>query len=115
MNVAMSEKKEGFEDLLQYFISEVFKKGFPPGAAGKKPTNVEDIMEMMRDLKNKKYSQNTANEPQSKEQTVNVNKETVSNKSEVEALKEQIELLKQQLRDKDEIIALLKEKVKNVG
>jgi polyhydroxyalkanoate synthesis regulator phasin len=46
---------------------------------------------------------------------VNVNKETVSNKSEVEALKEQIELLKQQLRDKDEIIALLKEKVKNVG
>ncbi|GAB4340108.1 MAG: hypothetical protein OHK0038_19500 [Flammeovirgaceae bacterium] len=109
----MNEKKESFEDLLQYFISEVFKKGFPPGAAGKKTINVDDIMEMMRDLKNKRYSTHASNETQTKEQTAN--KETVGNKSEIEILKEQVELLKQQLRDKDEIIALLKEKVKNAG
>ncbi|MCS6831965.1 MAG: hypothetical protein NZ521_00160 [Flammeovirgaceae bacterium] len=96
----MSDQKEKLEDLLQFIIEEVFKKGFPPSAAGRTSRNIEEIMNMMRNFKNRAYAHMSETD-----------EKTSGEKTEIEALKEQIALLKQQLKDKDEIIALLKEKL----
>lgn len=98
----MNDKKEGLEDLLQYIMGEIFRKGFPPGAAGRASRDIEDIMNMIRNFKNRNYASSFSEEANPTDEVL---------KTEIEVLKEQIALLKQQLKDKEEIIALLKEKI----
>ncbi len=106
--------EENLNSLFQQFFKEMIKKGLdniPPGSAkGKKSSSMEDVYKMFEDfVERAKAAGTTFFEDDSKEES-SKKEESIDYLKEIAELKEQVEALKNQLKDKEEIIKLLKEK-----
>ena len=109
-------REDNFDELAQKFFREMIKKGmenFPPRKPeGSRNPNFDDVFNKFGDIveRAKRGEPLFEVEAEEVEVTEEPKNENTALTKENELLKEQITLLQQQLKDKEEIISLLKAK-----
>jgi len=105
-------KDDRIEKLIKKFMKEALSRNMENFSQRKKGqgSGFEEMFDMFKDFAEMVTGEDS-NTIDIEEEEVSVNKKTedIDNRKEVKLLKEQIEILKQQLKDKDDIISLLKE------
>jgi hypothetical protein len=112
----MTKSADNFEELFKQFVKDVMRTGFDKFTTNgsRQPMGMEDLFRLFEQFK-KKYEQETTitvteepAKPRQDEMLYAREMEIGVLKERILELKDQIETLKKQVKDKDEIIELLK-------
>lgn len=113
----MAERSDNFEYMFRQMMKEIIKRGisqFEPGSTTERKVTMDDIFNLFNSFKERAQGATEAVEVTEEEKSArqaaeHIGREWENLKRENELLREQIEILRLQMKDKDELIELLKE------